>query len=241
MAVTSGAYNYSTTRDAIILRSLRIIGAIGQGETAAQNATAVTEAAEALNDLCKEWEADGMPLWAISKWPVIPTESLSTYLIVNGPLKVIQAWRHLTDSDTDSPLLVITRQEYQLLGSKTSEGSPSQVWYDPPGNYSHPGIATFYVTPDLNAQTNETYILVGQKPFENFNASTDLPDFPQYWYNAIKWGLADQLSYEYGVGLSERSMITKKALYHKEQALSFGTEEGSYKIQPQVLGVFKVK
>ena len=73
----------------------------------------------------------------------------------------------------------------------------------------------------------------GQIPFEDFSLSTDIPDFPSYWFNALKWGLADQLAYEYGVGLAERSMITKKALYHKTQALSFGGEEGSLKIQPQ--------
>ena len=49
MATTSGLYALSTTRDGIITRALRIIGAIGQGET--PTATAITEASEALNDL----------------------------------------------------------------------------------------------------------------------------------------------------------------------------------------------
>jgi hypothetical protein len=77
-------------------------------------------------------------------------------------------------------------------------------------------------------------ILIGQLPFENFDINTDIPDFPSYWFNALIWGLASDLAYEYGVGLAERSMISKKAMEKKEAALSFGTEETSLYLRPTV-------
>lgn len=76
-------------------------------------------------------------------------------------------------------------------------------------------------------------MFAGQKPFEDFDATADVPDFPQHWFNALVWGLADQLSYEYGVSMQNRAQISKKAQFHKDMALSYGTEEGSFKIQPQ--------
>lgn len=231
MPNTSGLVNYSTSRDTIITRALRIIGAIGQGET--PSSTAVTEAAEALNDLVKEWQTDGMPLWALSVFTVTYTESVSNYTVSNGPLKITQAWNRNSSSNTDSPVIIITRQEYQILGQKFSEGTPSQLWYDPPGNYSRTGTVQVYPAPDSNAQTYSKLMFSGQKPFEYFNAAADVPDFPSYWYNAVKWGLAEQLAYEYGVPMAGRAQLSKKAEAHKEKALSFGTEEGSFKVHPQ--------
>ena len=62
---TSGSTDYSQTRDDIIKRALRLIGVLAQGET--PTADQVTEAAAALNGLVKAWQADGMPLWAITQ------------------------------------------------------------------------------------------------------------------------------------------------------------------------------
>src|SRR6266704_306265 len=92
---TSGSTNLSTNRDGVITRALRIIGAIGQGETA--SATQITEGAEALNDLVKEFQADGMPLWKIKFLTPFVYTATPTYLIglnstINqtAPLKILQ-------------------------------------------------------------------------------------------------------------------------------------------------------
>lgn len=241
---TSGSYDFTTNRDGIITRALRIIGAIGQGET--PSSTAVTEAAEALNDLCKAWESDGMQLWCLKDYTITPIASTAAYNIGIGqttnlvaPLRVINAYYRKTSNSVDTPMVIIERDTYEKYGAKTTDGTPTQVWYNPPGSavytggYNDYGIATFYVRPDSTFAAGYTFRLTGVRPIEDFDASTDVPDFPKYWYNAIKWGLADQLAYEYGVGLSERAMISKKAAQHKLEALSYGTEEGSIFLQPR--------
>lgn len=236
---TSTSYNYTKNRDQIITRALRIVGAIGQGETPI--ATALSEAAEVLNDLIKEWEADGMQLWCIRQYNFTPVAGTNSYTIGVGstindvaPTKVIQAWNR-SSTNLDTPILLITRHEYNMLGSKSTQGTPTQLWYNPPGEISgteNTGTLTLYVTPDTNYAANFTIYFTGVRPIQDFDAASDLMDFPQYWGNAVVWGLADQLSYEYGVGLSERAMISKKAEMHKEKALSYGTEEGHLLIQP---------
>lgn len=236
---TSNSYDYTKNRDQIISRALRIVGAIGQGET--PSTEAITEASEILNDLIKEWETDGMQLWCVKEYSFTPVAGTSSYTIGTGatineiaPTKLLQAWNRST-TNLDTPVLLITRHEYNMLGSKTTQGTPTQLWYNPPGEISgteNQGTITLYVTPDANYVSNFTIRFTGVRPLQDFDSSTDVMDFPQYWGNAVVWGLADQLSYEYGVGLSERAMIAKKAEQHKDKALSYGTEEGHLLIQP---------
>jgi hypothetical protein len=244
---TSLSTNYSTTRDTIIARALRICGTIGQGET--PSAVAVTETAEALNDLVKQLATDGMPLWKVKVMTAFAFTATQTYNIGIGstvnqtaPLKVIQAWTRdntVASLPLDSPMLVVTNQDYNFMGSKLATGRPNQVWYNPPGAgiitvSDLVGVLTVYPLPDANSITNLTCVLVAHLPFDDFDASTDIPDFPSYWYNAIKWLLAADIAYENGVGLAERSMIAKRADAHKQAALSFGSEEGSMFLRPTV-------
>ncbi len=58
---TSGTSTFNPTRDTLIRRSLRILGAIQAGET--PGAQEVTDASEALNGWVKEQEASGLHLW----------------------------------------------------------------------------------------------------------------------------------------------------------------------------------
>ena len=133
---TSGNSNYTTTRDDIIKRALRLIGAVAQGETPTTDQ--VTEASIALNGLVKAWQADGMPLWAIKTYGMTLTADVNSYpmgigLAVNiaKPLKVMQAWLRDNTSNVDIPMRIITSQEYFMLGNKETSGMPIQIYYEP--------------------------------------------------------------------------------------------------------------
>ncbi len=238
---TSGSTNYTCTRDDIINRALRIVSAIGQGET--PDTTAINEAATALNMLVKERQADGMQLWKVQTCsPITLTASTKDYNIGKSstiaqvaPLKILQAWIRTTSSADDSPMLIITKADYDLYGVKTSTGQPSQLYYNPPGPGlpEQQGTITLYPAPDTTTATNCTLVFTAMYPIMEFDVSTDNPDFPSYYFNALTWGLASQLAYEYGVPLAERSMITKMADMHLTKALGFDIEEGSFYIQPE--------
>ncbi len=243
---TSGTTLWSTNRDAIITRALRIIGAAGQGDTA--YTASITEGAEALNDMVKAWEADGMPLWKVRQQGPFTLTATNSFQIGTGstfsapaPLKILQAWLKDTSvtPNTDTPLLIVTDQDYQYLNAKTSTGQPSQLVYTVPGANiitvsDAVGTIKLYPSPDTYSVSNRTLYLVSQLPFEDFVASTDVPDFPQYWYDAIKWGLAAELCSEYGLPLAERGFIVKMAQDKKMEALLYGVEEGSLFLRPTV-------
>lgn len=226
---TSGSTDFSVSRDDIIKRALRIIGVLAQGETPTTNQT--TEAAVALNGLVKAWEADGMPLWAIKSFNVPLTTGVSTYQIGLGktvntpkPLKVIQAFNHNVSSNVDVPIRIITRQEYNILGNKTSTGNPIQVYYEPLNEY---GILHVFPVPSTVEQTANTIVIHYQRPFEDFDAANDTPDFPQEWYDAITYGLATRLAPEYGLDSTSRKTLWQEMSVIKQEALNFGLEEGS--------------
>lgn len=230
---TSDSTNFSTTRDDLISGALRLCGALGMGET--PTSSQVTEASTALNMLVKAWQADGMPLWALKEYNLTLTLS-NTYEIGLGktiniakPLKVTQAYLRDTVSNVDIPMRVLTRDEYIRLGNKVTTGHPISYYYEPLSNY---GILHIYPNPDTISINSKRFIFVYQRPFEDFDVGTDEPDFPQEWYEALKYGLATRLAGEYGMDINERRQLIQEAMSIKEGALSFGTEEGSFFFTP---------
>lgn len=230
---TSGSTNFSVTRDSIITRACRILGVTTQGDT--PTATQISEAAEALNGLVKALVADGMPLWGIKESSFSMTASTRNYRIglsqtvnIPKPLKIMHGFIRHTATTRDQPVSVITRDEYDRLTSKTATGVPVQMYYDPQLSY---GDLYLYPAPNTAIATDYTMHIVYQRPFEDFDATGDEPDFPQEWYDALTFLLADRLAPEYGLDADHRMDIQKRAMQYKAEALSFGTERGSFYFQ----------
>jgi len=100
---------------------------------------------------------------------------------------------------------------------------PSNLHIDLPASCDVP-IKTIVRSAVSYKQIKLTY----QKPFEDFDASTDNPDFPQEWFEALKYGLATRLAGEYGVSMDDRKQLLYEAQSIKAEALGYGTEEGSF-------------
>jgi len=146
---------------------------------------------------------------------------------VTAPLRIVDGYQKNVLSNSEYPLQQIGRDEYYGLGVKNSPGSPSQYYYDPqlvttPSIYFYPrfsgGQVLFYFT----------YV----RPFEDFDASTDTPDFPQAFYLALMTELAAMLGPKFGVGIRERTLLMQEANMHFERALSSTYPEGSIFLQP---------
>lgn len=237
----SGSGNWTINRDEVIGLALRRCGAFAKGETPA--AQDVTDASMVLNAIVKEEQNNGMPLWKITNFTITPTATAS-YSIYSGgtvnrypPLSILQAWYRNTTSNIDTPIRMITRDEYNMLSNKSQTGTPSQAWYNPPGHQgetSNQPHATMYVwpVPDATFIANNTMYFTGVFPFEDFDAASDSPDFPAYWNNALAWILAQHLAYEYGVPPSRLAQIKAEAKESRERALMSMPENGSLFIQP---------
>lgn len=224
---TSGSYDFSINRDQLIEGALRLCGVIAQGET--PSASQVTESARMLNLMVKAWEADGMPLWALTTY-TIPLVANQTSYTLNSPkpLKPIQAWNRNTTSLVDIPMRMISRQEYNILGNKSTTGNPIQLYFQPNRDDS---TVYLFPTPDSTSASQQVIYFTAQRPFQDFDAATDTPDFPQEWYQAVMYGLAQLLAGLYNIDVETRKMIAAEAASFKQQALSFGNEENSIYFQ----------
>lgn len=237
---TSESYDYTTTRDQIITAAFRKIGALGDYETI--DTQRLNAGIAALNPMIKAFHSQGMPVWALaeqyisfSQWAVNPTVSIGPGATINQvvkPLKIVQALRRdntVVTQPIDVPLDIQPYENYELQSSKLSRGAPVTFFYQPLG---YTGQISIWPLPDTTWQTNGQLYIRYQRPFQDFDNSTDEPDFPVEWHEALIYNLAVRLAPEYGVAPNDRGMLKQEAKEALDVALSFGTEEGSLYLQP---------
>ncbi len=146
------------------------------------------------------------------------------------PVRVIAAYNleySTTTAPTRYPINIITRDQYFRLGGPYNASVPNQIYYDT-GVY---GTGTVYLYPQFQSGVYVTQ-LTYQKPYDDFDTSTDNPDFPQEWYLPLTYELAAVLGARYGVPIQERKMLMAEASMYRELALSNGGEEGSLLLAP---------
>lgn len=201
----SNTYTFSVTRDQLINDALINIGALDpEGGTA--TATQISNAASVLNMMVKSWQARGMSLWA-RRIISISLNGAATYGLgaatsTTRPLRVLDGYVRST-AGNDTPIRVISREEYNRFGLKTATGNSVNVYYDPQLDNG-----TIYVYP---LASTGTLLLEVEYPTMDFSASTDEPDFPQEWFNALRWNLAKELAMSYGVSPTRYGTIKNNA------------------------------
>jgi len=239
--------NYSINRDQIISLALRKLGTLEVGST--PDAETIANANMSLNLLVKQLNTDGLKLWKTSEL-IIPLFANQTSYTLGGagcdlmydtlaptvaitdrPLKIIQGfYRNVTSTPViDTPVMIVSKQEYNVLGSKFSTGTANTIFYD---SKKTSGILYVYLTPDTNSQTNLQLHIVAQMPLNDMTLATDIPDFPNEWMNCLVWNLADQLALEYGVPMNARQEIATRAAAYRVQLDDWNVEASSTFFQP---------
>src|SRR5574337_726057 len=236
----SGAANWNYTRDQIINAAFRKLGVISDGATATP--TQATAAQEALNNIIFTLYAQGMPVWAMTTtfFPMIQGQGAypvglgigTGNLNITAPLKITQAWNlDVTDPNNTwrIPMNVYTQYNFNLLNAPANQGFPIHLWYQP-GNQQ--GTINIWPLPDAFSAADRQICFVYQRPFDQFNAGTDTPDFPQVWIEPLFYSLVHRLGPEYRIPLRELDKFEQTANTLITNALSFGTEEGAIFLQP---------
>jgi len=195
----SGTTTFTMNRDALIKASFRLIGVYDSGESIANHE--MVDAGETLNTILKDWMKDGLHLWLRSEIVLTLISGQSKYTIgpggdntSNRPLRLNEAF--IQDTTTDTPLDILTKQEYVELGDKSTTGTPNSVYFEPTLTTS---TVYLYVAPDSNAAANKTVHLWVERQISDVTSGIDDIEIPQEWYRALKWNLADDLAPEYGI------------------------------------------
>jgi hypothetical protein len=235
----SGSYDWTLTRDQVITGALRKLAVLPSGGTASTAQT--NDATEALQAIVKAMQVKGMPLWAIESYTFTVTSGTATYPIgisqtlnTVAPLKVLQAL-YTTTGNAAVPMNVYNRYDFNLLPNANSSGTPVNLYYQPTSGTSGQPTGTVKLWPTPNDSTT-TITLHYQRPYNDMDAAGNNFDFPSYWMQALIYTLAWSLAPEYGIPPTDRAILTKEAQYWENEALSYGTEEGSLFFQPDSQG-----
>lgn len=233
---------YTISRDQIITLALRKLGVLEIG--AVPDTDTIDNAAMSLNLIIKQFSIEGLKLWKNSELIIPLVTNQSTYIlggststlmydslnptvaITDRPLKVIQGFyrNNSVSPYIDIPVMVISKQEYNVLGSKFSTGTANTIFYD---TKKLNGVLYVYLTPDVNASTNMELHIITQLPLDDLSTALAIPDFPNEWMNCLVWNLADQLSLEYGVPMNSRQEIAMRAGTYKTLLTDWDVEAAS--------------
>lgn len=144
---------------------------------------------------------------------------------INRPLQILSARR--TINTVDSPLEVVSRQEYTDLPNKSDTGLINEVYYKPLNT-----TGQLYVWPTGDGATNRLSFTY-QRPIEDFDATSDNPDYPIEHHEMLVANLAYRLAPTYGVPSGIFNMIREQAQMTFAMASTFDSEFTSVFLNPQ--------
>jgi hypothetical protein len=145
---------------------------------------------------------------------------------MSRPLRIIDGTFLRNAQGYDTQLLPVSRQEYDVLGSKTSSGVPNQFYYD--SQIANGQLYMYSVPTDSTA----TIYAQTQRQFYDMVASGDNFDFPSEWLQPLKWGVTEELMLEYMVPDKVFPYIMGKAAATCEESFAFSQEDTSVFFSP---------
>jgi len=146
---------------------------------------------------------------------------------IQRPLRIIpdSAYWHSINND-DVPITLCSRTDYAQLSNKVSRGKVIQAFYDPQLTN---GVMKVWQTPDL---ATDTLRFSYERPLEDFDNTTNNPDFPIEFGECLSYQLAVRLCPGLGVPPAMYQIIKMEAEQKLEMALGFDRENVSITFEP---------
>jgi hypothetical protein len=144
---------------------------------------------------------------------------------INKPMRVLSARRRI--SSVDSPLILVSREEYVDLPNKSSTGLVNEIYYKP--------LATtgeLYLWPTGDTVTDRLSFTY-QRPMEDFDSTSNNPDLPVEWHQMLVTSLAEMLAPAYGVTGRAYDIIKSQAVMAHRVVSGYDVETTSVYLNPQ--------
>lgn len=197
--MASTDYDWQSSRNKLITRAFRLIGGKSLGEQL--NAEEINIGIEVLNDMVKSWQSERIFLWTLKAITQSLSASTTTYALAANPPVIGIERAFIRESGTDTPVTVLSWQDYWNIPNKADEGRPTHIALD---NNKTP---TLYVW--LTPNATYTLYLLAVTTLEDWESSSGSEDFPPRWTDALVYGLAARLADEYKV--PERAELWQRA------------------------------
>ena len=192
----------ASTANAIIARSLKLLGVVASGESA--TADEATDAFDALNDLVASWATERLTIYVTARTSYTLVASTATYTIGSGgtfnqarPLWIPYAGVIESGGTSEYPVEVLNLSQWAAIAIKTQTSTfPTKIYYDNAFTSSR-GTINVWPVPT----TTPALILYTPTALVVFADRTTSYNFPPGYERALRYNLAVELAPEYGVPL----------------------------------------
>jgi hypothetical protein len=223
---------FEESRDDVICEALENVGAIGVGESRNNNNGVLFDsAARALNRLVKSLDKDGQRLWRIVRRTANTTDGTASFSLAADVLDVDEPMRYTRSGETQPAGFIspMSRDEYMLIGDRTSEGIPRQFFVERTMT-----TKTVYLWPVPDA-TGDTIEYAVATRTADFTSGADTPDFPAEWTSCLVYGLTMELAPKF----NQKALVAMyKPLFENELSRLVGHdgEKGNITFSPASYG-----
>jgi hypothetical protein len=144
------------------------------------------------------------------------------------PMRVVKDSLYRRDiNGNDTPVTLRGKGDYDMLTAKSQRGKTIQTAYQP---FLTSGRLWTWPTADLSTDTLRFSV---ERAIQDFDLSTDNPDFPIEWGEALYYNLAVRLAPEEGA-IEELSWLKPLADERLDEALDFDKDNASVQFQPDI-------
>lgn len=179
-----------------------------------------------LNLLLADWANRGIHLWMVDADSQALTASTASYTLDTDVVDIMDVV--VRRSSTDYLLERISRNEYQNLPVKTTEGRPTQYWLD---RQRDAPVINLYPTPENSTDVLRFYKMVRA---DDIDAAVNNADVPYRFLPALTSGLA----YHLAVKRNPQMVPMLKQLYDEEmfRAEQNDRDDTNMRIVPNLRG-----
>ena len=137
---------------------------------------------------------------------------------ISRPLKIPAARLLTLNGLNETPMEVMSRQEYMDTPNKLAPGTPTQWFYTPQVDR---GILYVWPAPVVSAWAVR---FTWYRPLQNFFNPGDTMDFPQEWVSPLLWNLAFDLMGFFDTPPERQAYIEKQMMKYGDLAISYDRE-----------------
>lgn len=223
------------TPERLIKQALRDCGRLQYGSS--PTSEVVEDAQTRLNDIINTWQTQGLKLWLNSIATLTLVEDQVTYTIGPAgspvalkPARVLAGW-YVSDTGSRRPLTPLSWTDYNSLGNHTTSGAVNSYFVDKQlANL----VVKLWSPPDETAAEGTVQLLRQEQAVAWTELNSDIA-FPVEWFQALRWGLADELCSGQPQLIMER--CERKANMYRELLEDWDVEDAPTRVAPDMSGM----
>lgn len=145
---------------------------------------------------------------------------------IDRPLRIHNVRLEIEGQDT--PMNKWSRQQYFDQPNKTTQGRPTQWYYDPQLSL---GVLYLWQTPDT---VNNLVNFNIERPLQDIDSKSNTNYLPTEWGEVFVFTLAHRISFEYGVSAQKRSELKREANEALALVMGWDREDAEVNLQPDL-------